>query len=272
MLKKAATQNTIKEQYEKLSVRLSKNMQDVETLLAATRVPAYSAVPDHNILKNLLNECEDSDFWQNFKKAAPIVFCTAIEHDQNLKQIRDMSFIEELLKSKSIILLMKDKVEKGDSDVDIVEYSLATKMLESKLAVLHALNIQVEEEGNHLMTLNVKGSTKAIQIDLNKLREAITVVDTQVVEKTGSAPPKSNEIANIDLDNVTEEEFLTQAIANIGPIVKTQKKTLSKDTFIKIFKYTGDFAKLRSKELKKTAQTKRVEQFGKDAKKYLEAL
>lgn len=44
-----------------------------------------------------------------------------------------MSFIEELLKTKSIFLLMKDKVEKGDSDVDIVEYSLATKMLESKL-------------------------------------------------------------------------------------------------------------------------------------------
>lgn len=47
-----------------------------------------------------------------------------------------MSFIEELLKTKSIILLMKDKVEKGDADVDIVEYSLATKMLESKLQVL----------------------------------------------------------------------------------------------------------------------------------------
>jgi len=44
-----------------------------------------------------------------------------------------MSFIEELLKTKSIVLLMKDKVEKGDADVDIVEYSLATKMLESKI-------------------------------------------------------------------------------------------------------------------------------------------
>lgn len=81
MLKKAATQNTIKEQYEKLSARLTKNMADVESLLAATRVPAYSAVPDHNILKNLLTECEDSEFWQNFKKAAPIIFCSAIEND-----------------------------------------------------------------------------------------------------------------------------------------------------------------------------------------------
>lgn len=64
------------------------------------------------------------------------MFCTAIEHDNNLKQVRDMSFIEELLKTKSIMRLMRDKVQKGDADVDIVEYSLATKMLESKLQVL----------------------------------------------------------------------------------------------------------------------------------------
>ena len=101
--------------------------------MKATSVPSYSAVPDINVLKNLLAECEDSEFWLNFRRAAPIIFCTAIEHDTNLKQTRDMSFIEELLKTKSILTLMNDKVEKGDADVDLVEYSLATKMLENKL-------------------------------------------------------------------------------------------------------------------------------------------
>jgi len=56
---------------------------------------------------------------------------------------------------------MKDKVEKGDADVDIVEYSLATKMLESKVSVLKALNVQVNE-GDQKITLNIKGSNKAI--------------------------------------------------------------------------------------------------------------
>jgi len=54
MLKKAATQNTIKEQYEKLSERLKSNMDSIEKLLKATNVPAYSAVPDHSVLRNLL--------------------------------------------------------------------------------------------------------------------------------------------------------------------------------------------------------------------------
>ena len=47
--------------------------------------------------------------------------------------MRDMSFIEEILKTKSILKLLQDKLEKGDADVDIVEYSLATKVLETKL-------------------------------------------------------------------------------------------------------------------------------------------
>ena len=54
MLKKAATQNTIKEQYEKLSDRLKQDVEDIEKLMAATNVPSYTAVPDASVLKNLL--------------------------------------------------------------------------------------------------------------------------------------------------------------------------------------------------------------------------
>jgi primosomal protein N'' len=80
MLKKAVSSNiSMKEQYEKLADRLKKNVEDIDELMKATNVPQYTAVPDHNVMANLLSECEDSDFWQNFKKAAPIFFCTAIE-------------------------------------------------------------------------------------------------------------------------------------------------------------------------------------------------
>ena len=50
-------------------------------------------------------------------------------------------------------------------------------MLENKLQVLHALNVNVDNEDQTKITLNVKGSTKAVQIDLAKLREAVTVID-----------------------------------------------------------------------------------------------
>ncbi len=64
MLKKAVTQTqSIKEQYEKLGDRLKANVEEIDNLMKATNVPQYTAVPDHNVLANLLNECEDSDFW-----------------------------------------------------------------------------------------------------------------------------------------------------------------------------------------------------------------
>ncbi len=275
MLKKAAAAQqsaVLKEMYEKLSARLIKNVEEIDNLMKATNVPQYTAVPDHNVLQNLLAECEDSDFWLNFKKAAPILFCSAIEHDVNLKQARDMSFIEELLKTKSIMRLMKDKVEKAESEVDIVEYALAIRTLEQKLKVLTALNIHVEDsEDTNKITLNVQGSGKAIEIDLTKLRESITIIDRQVVEKQAS-PEDIKTIEHIDLEGITEEEFLNKAVEKIGTVQKTANKTLTKDSFIKIFKYTGDFAKLKSRDAKAKSQENRCKEFGKDPKKYLEAL
>lgn len=79
-------------------------------------------------------------------------------------------------------------------------------------------------------------------------------------------------VVEIDLTNITDEEFVEKAIENIGEVVKNDKKLLNKDTFIKIFKYAGDYAKLRSKEIKQAAQETRCTHFGTDHKKYLEAL
>ena len=137
-------------------------MADVEKLASAANMPPIHGVPEEELKQDLLNQCADTKFWENFKRDAPIMFCQAIEYDSNLKQIRDMSFIDTLFQTKTILTYMKSKLEKGDADVDIVEYSLATKMLESKLQILHALNIQVNEDDQNKITLNIQGSNKAI--------------------------------------------------------------------------------------------------------------
>jgi len=79
-------------------------------------------------------------------------------------------------------------------------------------------------------------------------------------------------IEEIDFASMSEDEFVNQVVEKIGDIKKNENKTLAKDSFIKIFKYTGDFAKLRSKDIKSKAQVDRCEYFGVDSKKYLEAL
>lgn len=201
-----------------------------------------------------------------------MLFCAAIEHNNDIKQVRDLSFMEELLKVQSMMRLMSTKLEGGDANIDIIEYSMACQMLENKLQVLKALNTTVDGDSDEKLTFNVQGTKKAIQIDMNKLREAITFLDNSVEERQASAEDHMTKIEEIDISNMTEEEFLEAAITNIGEVKKNENKTLQKDTFIKIFKYTGDFAKLRSKGIKAAAQEERSQFFGEDSKKYLEAL
>lgn len=206
----------------------------------------------------------------NFRKAAPIIFCQAVEDDQNLKTMRDMSFIEELLKTKSILSLLNSKINEGSADVDVIDYSIATTMLEQKLSILNALNISVEGDGDEKVSFNIYGANKSIVIDKQKMKEAITIQDLRVEEKVATGEPQQ-ELPVIKAEELGEQGFIDAAVAAIGP-VKKKDKMLEKDTFIRIFKYTGDFAKFKNKELKKQAQVDRCAFFDKDAKAYLEAL
>lgn len=104
------------------------------------------------------------------------------------------------------------------------------------------------------------------------MREAITFLDNNVEEKQASAEDHMTKIEEIDISSMSEEAFVEKAIELIGEVKKNENKTLHKDTFIKIFKYTGDFAKLRSKDIKQKAQEERAVHFNADHKLYLEAL
>jgi protein involved in temperature-dependent protein secretion len=58
-------------------------------------------------------------------------------------------------------------------------------------------------------------------------------------------------ITEIDISgDITDEEYLSKAVELIGDLKKNPNKTLQKDSFIKIFKYAGDFAKLKNKLIK----------------------
>ena len=58
-----STKSKNTEQYDKLKTRVNSALADVDKLCETTPTPAYGAAPDPNILKVLLQECEDSAFW-----------------------------------------------------------------------------------------------------------------------------------------------------------------------------------------------------------------
>lgn len=114
-----------------------------------------------------------------------------------------MSFIEELLKTKSILTLLNTKLESGSADIDVVEYAIATKMLEQKLAVLTALNVSVDGDGEDKASFNIFGTNKSIVIDKLKLREAIKIQDSTVIEKMATAPEQVN-LPSISFEGISE--------------------------------------------------------------------
>lgn len=107
---------------------------------------------------------------------------------------------------------------------------------------------------------------------MNKLKEAITFIDSPVSERQASAEDHMTKVEEIDVLNISEPEFLEMVVEKIGAIKKNENKTLHKDSFIKIFKYTGDFAKLKSKGLKQKSQDERLIHFNENHKAYLDAL
>ena len=167
--------------------------------------------------------------------------------------MRDLSFIEELLKTKSVLTLLDKKIDEAAADVDIIEYSIAVKMLEHKLAVLTALNVSVDGDGDEKASFNVYGTNKSIVIDKKKLREAITIQNTPVTERQGMPEEAKRELPNIIREGISEEEFLEEALKVILPLKKTEKKTLDKESFIKVLKYMCEFSKIRNFENKKIA-------------------
>ena len=261
MLKKS-TGLSMKQSNDKLKERIDAMVANTEDLVKATGMPMGGAgTPPDSLLENLIKECDDHVFWLNFKKAAPMLFCALMENNPAIKQVRDMSFMEELLKVKSLTGLMKNKLEKSDANIDVIEYSMATSMLENKLSVLKSLNTTVEGDSEEKMTLNIQGTNKAIVIDLVKMRDCITTLDNSVDEKNASAEDYMTKVEDIDLANITESEYVKKAVELIGEIKKSDNKLLTKDSFIKIFKYTGDFAKLRSQVFKGSAQIERCKHF-----------
>ena len=104
MLKK--TQNaSLKAQTDKLKERLASMSKDAEELVKASGMP-FTTNANPPDIGDVLEQCGDHQFWLNFKKGAPMLFCALVEGNPAIKQIRDMSFMEELLKVRSMMGVM----------------------------------------------------------------------------------------------------------------------------------------------------------------------
>lgn len=83
--------------------------------------------------------------------------------------------------------------------------------------------------------------------------------------------PQQTVITEIKAES--ESEFFKEAIEQIGEVKRTPAGTLQKDCFIKVFKYTAQLAKLKTRAIKLESQKQRCLQFfNLDPQPYLQTL
>ena len=215
MLKKASGgSKNLKEQTDKLKVKLDKNITFAAELIKQTGMPVTFQSPPESVLQHLAEECEDHRFWLNFKSVAPQFFCRVIDENAQMRQVRELSYTEELLKTKGLIDAMLAKINASD-DIDITEYLLAVNQLENKMKILKALSNPLSDEDNKLkFTIE----SREVVVDMTKLKDAITYLDNEVEEKQASAEDSMTKITHIDYTKMTENEYITRAVDLIGVI------------------------------------------------------
>ena len=97
------------------------------------------------------------------------MFDAALEHNSYLKQAKDAVQIDELIKTRSVVQLLLSKLESGSPDCDVIEYAIATRMLEQKIELLTALRARAEGDDDLRTSFNICGTTKSMVIDKVKL-------------------------------------------------------------------------------------------------------
>lgn len=176
--------------------------------------PKKASVEMNNLPEDLVAACASDKFMLNFAKAAPMLFCAAVEQSNEAKEVRDMAFVEEMAKIRSMMEAMKKRIKDDYTDVDIIEYFKAAQMLEKKLEVLKCLNTVCKDDGPDCLTINIQGvevgqKPRAMRIDIAKLRQAIKIVDnTPEGQRQDKIEDQVNNLSDINLAYIKEDNFI----------------------------------------------------------------
>lgn len=134
------------------------------------------------------------------------MYTYAVEVSPEIAEIRDQCIMEEIAKAKmSIEGMCKNLSEAKPEEVDIVEATKALRLLEERISVLTYIKNPPFKEGDQTkLVFPVKGSVRTMQIDIDKLKSAVTI---QTEEEAEEEEKKENQYKEVDASN-EENEFL----------------------------------------------------------------
>jgi hypothetical protein len=188
--------------FDKLKNNVAEQCERMDALTAGTPYGTIEAVPDHDIFADITKECQDSEFWTNFREISPVLLCFATETNPSVSRERDLCVTGEILKTKSLLEAIKKKLgEAKPEDLDLVDISVAVKTLTDKVDVITYLK---EPDSDPVeLRFNLKGTNKKVKVDIKKLQEAIQFVD----DGDSTEESKGHQYEEVELSK-EEEEYI----------------------------------------------------------------
>ena len=136
----AAEISNIEDQFIDFKKDLFKQFDRIEWLTAGTPYSINEMKVDFDVWKDLKEQWEESQFWQNFKEIAPLIFCFAVEQDEEVSQLRDSCVSSEIMKTKAILKYLYKKVPSLESkNINMHHFSTSLKILQEKINIIKAL-------------------------------------------------------------------------------------------------------------------------------------
>lgn len=251
-----------------------KNIKDIvaaqctkmEELTAGTPYGSIEAVPDHDIFADIVKDCKDSEFWLNFKEISPVLLCFATETDPAVSRERDMCVTGEILKTKSLLDAIRKRLDESGADsLNMVDLAVAVKILADKVDVITCLKEPDSDPRELRFKLN--GTSKKVKVDIKKLQEAFTFVD----ENADAAAEEAKQAPAVELTE-EEDKYLADKLAGFTVEYAPRGGVIEKNCMMKLMKLIGDFSKMRSKDISKLAQEKRLGHYAKEYDQYVDVI
>ena len=179
---------------EQLKEIVAKQVERMQKLTEGTPYASIEAVPDHDVFENIVDECKDTEFWNNFKEISPVLLCFATETDPSVSRERDMCVTGEILKSKGLLEAIQQKLKSDSaSSLNLADLAVAVKTLQDKVDVITALKEPDSDPAE--LRFDLKGTNKKVKVDIKKLQEAI-----KFVSKDGEESKEGSEEKKIDIE------------------------------------------------------------------------
>lgn len=221
---------------------------------------------------NSNRDLDESEFAKNFLEVAPVLFCFSAEKDSSLAMIRDKWISDEICRTRTCLVSLNKEISSlSKEDVNIYHLSTTLKMFQDRINILKALRYPSTDKNT--LKFNIEGTRKLMKVDISKFLESVTIeqILTEEEREEQKRQQKIQEKNQLKMHLSAEDHsYLAQKLKEFE--IKLDRGLLDSPSMLKVMKLISDFAKTKNEIVTMEAQSRRLSQYGKNDRLYIDTI